>query len=167
MSLQSLNLSHCNLSSLSGEWFTNLHSLMELGLNHNSLSSVPLEVVNSWNNAQKLKIYLSDNPWDCSCSNEALFDLRTSFRNRIPDYDLMSCSSGEHVSLACQEMELMDVLIALLALLFVLVVLALLYRYGRALRLWMFGSRVFMNCLVLTEKDDDESDGEQIYDVSY
>ncbi|XP_045456017.1 protein toll-like [Melitaea cinxia] len=64
-----------------------------LNLTNNYLTKAPLELFQ-----RNCSVYLSNNPFDCTCWGKDNVLALNAFQNRIPDYKNLTCSNGIYVS---------------------------------------------------------------------
>ncbi|XP_045456025.1 protein toll-like [Melitaea cinxia] len=64
-----------------------------LNLTNNHLTKAPLELFQ-----RNCSVYLSNNPFDCTCGGEDNVLALNAFKNLIPDYKNLTCSNGIFVS---------------------------------------------------------------------
>jgi hypothetical protein len=72
-SLKKLDISHCNVSSLSAETFGNVSALKQLHLDHNSLTTVDINILTALPNLFSLLLY--GNPLQCDCQLQKVWRL--------------------------------------------------------------------------------------------
>jgi hypothetical protein len=65
ISLSQLNISHCNISSVTVETFANFSQLKELSMHHNKLNTVDIKILRKLPKLSEM--YLNGNPLQCDC----------------------------------------------------------------------------------------------------
>lgn len=168
----SLDLSNNQLdSSMFGPlgWAQLLHlrfsNLRRLDLTHNNLKNIPSGIVDLWNANDNLTCLLSDNPWDCDCSN--LNQLKSLYR-RVDDFNQIKCWNGISLSDFSADKscylnpvaKYLSLAMPVLALI-IFALCVLLFRFRRTLRAWLYTHQLCLWCVV---KEDDE-DNELVYDA--
>ena len=175
--ISSLDLSYNGLTDndLDKPWWYQLKyhfpDLTRLNLRHNKLESVSNQMIQMWNETRDLKLVLGGNPWRCSCSERPMLNFLMTSWSRIEDYNEILCNSGDRLaSLTLETMcsnittvlRVTAIAMPILAVV-ILVISALIYRYRRTLRVWMYTRRIFLACV--TKDEDDEDDSDRIYDA--
>jgi reticulon-4 receptor-like 2 len=87
-SLLHLDISHCNVISLSVETFANVSALEELGLRNNNLRTLDIDILRALPKLSTL--YLQDNPLQCDCQLKEVWrwcedhNIRTVYGKLVP-----------------------------------------------------------------------------------
>jgi len=90
-SLSTLDISHCNISSVSVETFANVSALQRLDLRENNLRSVDINILRALPELSEL--YLYGNPLQCDCQLLEVWrwcedrNIRTVYRSLVPECD--------------------------------------------------------------------------------
>ena len=166
---------------IAGNNLTNLDSnhlpaeLVELDVRHNQLNYFNVTMVNFLNKSRSLhSLYLSENPWMCTCEAKSLLMFVQTKFNLIRDFSKMTCSnfmepryfSELSINDICPENELyiaVSIAISMVGLL-VGCLAALYYKYQKEIKIWLYAHNM---CLwFVTEK---ELDKDKKYDafISY
>ena len=97
-SLLSLDISDCNVSSLSDETFSNIRALKWLDLSYNNLRTVDIYVLRALPELSEL--YLYGNPLQCDCQLQKVwwwcqdYNIQTETEDRAPECDTPSEMKG-------------------------------------------------------------------------
>jgi len=89
--LSALDISHCNVSSLSVETFANVSALQRLDLSYNNLKTVDIDILRALPELSEL--YLYGNPLQCDCQLQEVWrwcedrNIRTTFLGQVPICD--------------------------------------------------------------------------------
>jgi netrin-G1 ligand/netrin-G3 ligand len=97
-SLTQLNISHCNVTSVSVDTFANVSALERLDLSYNNLSSVDINILKVLPKLSTLLLY--DSPQQCFCQLQEMWrwcqdhNILTAHRKRTPECDTPSEVQG-------------------------------------------------------------------------
>jgi protein toll len=146
-------------------------NLKVLAISNNQLTTMSNDVLQRLNSTKAMeKLYLSNNPWSCTCK---IFDLITFAEKRMDlmgDFSIAECYAGANKLSSLSRAELCpNIYMALgvtliVLLLFITVGMVLYYKYDQEIKVWMFAHNLFSGCI-----SEDELDKDKKYDafISY
>ncbi|KAF9404381.1 hypothetical protein HW555_014362, partial [Spodoptera exigua] len=154
LTLSLLNLTNIGLQEIP---FSPSESVKEIDLSKNNLTEIPIRFIES-----NTSLYLSSNPFDCSCfARDSVIALRGS--SNIKDLDTVSCANGLsiselEISTLCHSNTLIIAEIGGIFL-FLLILFTLAFIFSRQI-VDHFGHRIFPCCFI-----DDPDNSPKEYDV--
>ncbi|KAH9640361.1 hypothetical protein HF086_001713 [Spodoptera exigua] len=154
LTLSLLNLTNIGLQEIP---FSPSESVKEIDLSKNNLTEIPIRFIES-----NTSLYLSSNPFDCSCfARDSVIALRGS--SNIKDLDTVSCANGVsiselEISTLCHSNTLIIAEIGGIFL-FLLILFTLAFIFSRQI-VDHFGHRIFPCCFI-----DDPDNSPKEYDI--
>ncbi|XP_037050733.1 protein toll-like [Bradysia coprophila] len=136
-----INASNNNIQRFSFETF--FINWQRLDLSNNKLVSLDNDLIRSWNESKKLeKLWLSGNPWECSCDTRLMQMFIFSKATRVPNYFEITCANKAGQSLLdidlCRDRNIAIIVLCLSAL-FVTLLFTFYYKYRELINVWLYG----------------------------
>jgi Leucine-rich repeat (LRR) protein len=97
-SLKQLDISSCNVSSMSAETFANVSALETIDLSYNNLRNVDINILKAL--PQLTALYLQGNPLQCDCQLQGVWqwckdhNIQTAYKEKAPECDTPSEVEG-------------------------------------------------------------------------